>query len=974
VTTVTFDRLVGRGDELEAIDRVLAELDRGEPAALALVGEPGIGKTRMLAELAQRADERRFLVLTGSGSELESDVPFWVFVDALDEYLRGLDPTLLDALEDDVRGELAQVFPAIPSEDGAGPGLQNERYRTHRAVRALLEGLAGTRPLVLVLDDFHWADSGSVELLGALLHRRPAAPVLLALAMRPRVMPERLAGPLERAQRDGSLVRFDLRALTSDEASELLGDGASTVTLYEESGGNPFYLEQLARSLTREGAAPAGVSGDTSLAGVRVPAAVATSLAEELALLTDGARVVVQGAAVSGDPFEPELAAAAAGTSEQSAMEALDELLAVDLVRPTEVPRRFRFRHPLVRRAVYESTPGGWRLSAHERCSKALAALGAPVATRAHHVELSARHGDAGAVAVLRQAGDAAAQRAPATAAHWFESALRVISDAAPPEERVELLLARAGSLAATGHFADAHAALLESIAVVPADAVALRVRLVVACAGVEHLLGLAQQARARLETALETLEDSDSAEAVALHIELAIAGLYRADFADMATWANRAVTAATSLQDRALTAAALAVRACAAALSGTAAEAQAQCDEAAELVDRLPDEELARRLDALVYLMTAEGYLDRFEASGRHGLRALAIGRATGQGDLFPVLFAMLGMSLWIHGRVEEAIELLDGAVEAARLVDSDFSLGMSLLNRAMAALAEGDLETALATAGESAELASRLGPSPVSAWSSVALATALLETGDAARAAEMMVASAGGDELSLLGGGWRARSLELLTRCYLAAGKRADAERAAEAARACAEAVQLPMAAAMSRLAAAALDLDAGEPASAATHALDAAAILEEVGDAIDAAAARLVAGRSLAQAGEPDAATAELERARAAYDSFGSARHRAEAERELRKLGKRIHRRTAHGAGDSGIAALTERELELARLVVDRKTNPQIAAELFLSQKTVETHLRNIFRKVGVANRVELARAVEAAYRIEKAPAAD
>jgi len=968
---VTFDRLVGRADELGSVDLALAELDRGEPAALALVGEPGIGKTRMLSELAARADERGHLVLSGAGSELESDVPFWVFVDALDEYLRGLDPALLGSLEDDVRAELAQVFPAIPAHGSAGPGLQNERYRTHRAVRALLEGLAGTKPLVLVLDDFHWADSGSAELLGALLHRPPAAPVLVALAMRPRLVPERLSVALERALRAGTLTRVELEALSSDEARELFdGDGANAAALYEESGGNPFYLEQLVRGLRREGASTSSPSATIALAEVQVPPTVVAALVQELSALTEGARLVIQGASVAGDPFEPELAAAAAATSDSATMDALDELLAVDLVRPTDVPRRFRFRHPLVRRAVYESTPGGWRLGAHERTATALAERGAPVAARAHHVELSARPGDAAAVAILRQAGEESAQRAPATAARWFEGALRLVSANVPPEERVELLLARAGSLSATGHFADSHEALLESIALAPTDAVALHVRLVAACAGVEQLLGLSQQARARLETALDELADADSPEAVALQIELAVAALYRTDFDAMRAWAERAVAGAMSRQDRALTAAALAMQACAGALSGNAAVAQAQCEEAAQLVDRLTDVELARRLDALVYLMTAEGYLDRFEPSARHGQRAMKIGRATGQGDLFPVLFAMLGTALWIQGRVAQAVEVMDGAVEAARLVDSEFSLAFNLLNRAMTALAAGDFHGASACAEESTELASHLEPGPVSAWSAVALATVLLEAGDASRAADLMVASAGGEELRMIGGGWRARCLELLARCYLAAGKRAEAERTADAAQACSDVVQLPMARAMAGLAAAALERDGGEPASAAERALDAAAILEEAGDVFDAAGARLVAGRALTHAGEQDAAAVELERARAAYDSFGSVRYRAEAERELRKLGRRIHRRTAHGTGDDGLASLTERERELARLVVDRKTNPQIAAELFLSQKTVETHLRNIFRKVGVANRVELARAVEEADRAAKA----
>jgi DNA-binding NarL/FixJ family response regulator len=173
--------------------------------------------------------------------------------------------------------------------------------------------------------------------------------------------------------------------------------------------------------------------------------------------------------------------------------------------------------------------------------------------------------------------------------------------------------------------------------------------------------------------------------------------------------------------------------------------------------------------------------------------------------------------------------------------------------------------------------------------------------------------------------------------------------------------------MAGAMAALAAAALDLDDGEPAPAAEKALSAAAALQEVGNVFDAATSRLLAGRALAEAGRPDQAAAELELAASAFESFGSHRYRLQAERELRKLGRSVHRRTRPGKGDgSGVDSLTERELQIARLVVDRKTNPQIAAELFLSSKTVETHLRNTFRKLGVASRVDVARAVERADR--------
>ena len=962
------EHFIGRAAELGSFDRFIEQLELGRPVAIELVGEPGIGKTRLLAELAARADERGHLVLSGSASELEQDLPFWVFVDALDEYLQTLEPWRLDDLEDGVRAELATVFPSLSSlAAGREVAPQHERYRSHRAVRALLELLASSQPLVLMLDDLHWCDPASIELLGALLHRPPAAPVLLALAARPHQTDERLSTALERAHRTETLVRHELAPLTSGEADELLGaaiEGDEAAALYRESGGNPFYLEQLART-RKPGATAMPAAPDLALGGVAVPATVVAALAEELGLLPEGARRVLEGAAVAGDPFDPDLAGAAAGVAEAAAIDGLDDLLALDLIRPTEVPRRFRFRHPLVRRAVYEAAPGGWRLGAHERTAAALAERGAPASARAHHVETAAREGDGDAVAVLREAGEAAAPRAPASAARWFAAALRLLPSTAPAPERVELLLASSGALAATGRFSDSHAMLLESMSIVPPEADALRVRLVVACAGVEHLLGRQQQAVSRLERALAELDDPGSPEGVALMIELAVGSMYRAEFDAMREWAARASAAAAPLGDQALVAGVLGVRAVAGALSGVIPQARAHRDEAAMLIDSLGDEELARRLDALVHLATAEMYLDQFEASGRHAERALVIGRATGQGDLFPLTVPILGTALWMQGRMAESAEVIDGAVEAARLVDNLQGVAWNLFNRSFAALAAGDVTLALATAEQSVEINNDLDATVLAGWASMARAAALFENGDAERAADLLVAEVGGEELRLIPGGWRAVALELLTRCQLATGRRAAGERAAAAAAACAEETGLPMATAMSALANASLELDGGNPTGAAERALAAAALLDGAGATFYAAMAGTLAGRALAQAGEKDRAAVELERAAAAFDSFGSARYRAAAEQELRGIGRRIHRRTRPGQTDAtGVASLTARELEIARLVVDRRTNPEIAVALFLSPKTVETHLRNMFRKLDVSSRVELARAVEQA----------
>jgi ATP/maltotriose-dependent transcriptional regulator MalT len=959
--------LVGRRSELDSVDGLLAQIREGRAAALELVGEPGIGKTRLLGELAARADTRAYLVLAGRAGELELDLPFWIFVDALDEYVHGLEPHRLDSLDVDVRAELATVFPSLAGlATGRRTAIQHERYRSHRAVCVLLETLAQTQPVVLVLDDVHWADPASIELLGALLHRPPAAQVLIAFAVRPRQMGERLASAVERAHRAGTITRIELGALSREEAREFIGDGADATSLYEDTGGNPFYLEQLARSADRRNA-PATDGDEPWVAGVDVPAAVAAALAEELGLLSNQARVVLEGAAVAGDPFDPELAAAAAGATEPEAIDALDELLRLDLVRQTDVPRRFRFRHPLVRRAVYESMPGGWRLTAHERCADALALRGSPASAVALHVERSAREGDEAAIVLLQTAGEAAAARAPASAANWFGAALRLLPAAAPSDRRVELLLARSEALAATGQLGQSHAALLESMNIVPQEAESLHVRLTVACARVEHLLGRYNDAHAHLETALTGLRDAGSAQGVELMIELAGDSLYQGDYEAMRAWASRAVDAAALLDDRALVAAAQAIRTLASAVGGRAAEGQTYCAEATMLIDALADDELGGRLDALAHLATAEFYLEQFANAGSHAQRALAIGRTIGKGDLFPLVVPMLGGSLWVRGRMAEAGEVLDGAIAAARLVDNPQGLAWNLFNRSYAAFAAGDIDQALATAKEAFDLAQQLDPGPVPAHAAVALAYVRLETGHPERCAELLVEHAGGSELRLIGGGWRARYLELLTRSFLAAGRRDEAEHAAAAAQTCAKAVGLPMAGAMGALAAAALDLHDGVAVAAAEKALNAAASLEEVENVFDAANARMLAGRALAQAGERDRATAELELAAAAFESFGSHRYRLQAERELRKLGRSIHRRTRPGKqGGSAIDSLTERELQIARLVVDRKTNPQIAAELFLSAKTVETHLRNTFRKLGVSSRVEVARAIERAER--------
>ena len=147
--------LVGRGAELAVLGTTLDRAARAQPTAVALIGEPGIGKTILLTELGRMADARGMLVLAGGASEFESDMPFWLFVDALDEYVRGLPPTRLSALDDDVHAELGHVLPSWSASAEHPRSSADQRYRTHTAMRNLLELLAAASPLVLLLDDLH---------------------------------------------------------------------------------------------------------------------------------------------------------------------------------------------------------------------------------------------------------------------------------------------------------------------------------------------------------------------------------------------------------------------------------------------------------------------------------------------------------------------------------------------------------------------------------------------------------------------------------------------------------------------------------------------------------------------------------------------------------------------------------------------------------------------------------------------------
>jgi DNA-binding CsgD family transcriptional regulator len=947
---------------------------------VALSGEPGIGKTRMLEELERRATERGCTVLTGRGAELERDLPFGVWVDALDDHAAWLGSNRLERMLGDRVAELARVLPSVDAGGAApAPALQDERYRAHRAVRALLEQLAAAAPVVVLLDDLQWADDSSLELVAHLLRRPPRAPLLVAAAFRAGGLPGAVLGAFEAAGRDGRVVDVRLAPLGPAEADTLLGDAVPPRVreqLYRLSGGNPFYLQELARGIEAEGAAPIpDLPGQTpadsparaadlvaTVAGAapaawEIPPPVAVALGQEIAALSGDARRLVQGAAVAGDPAELGLAAAAAEIENGALGGALDELVATRLIAPLELPRRYRFRHPIVRRAAYESAGEGWRLAAHARAAAALERTGGPLPARAHHLERCADAGDDEAIAVLAQAGHATAPSAPAEAARWFTAALRLLPEGDP--RRLELLAPLATAQASTGQLERALSTLLDVLAVVPPELAELRARLVAACAACENLLGRHGAAHDRIAQALDELPDRSGNAAAMLEAELAVDALYDSDFATLAERAARARATAAALEDPGLRAWTAALDCFAHYGAGRLAEAEAARAEAAAALDAMSDEQLAGRLEAPYYLGFAEFLCERYEQAIVHLRRGLTVSRASGQGQFVVPMMVGLAHALEVRGRLDEALDMVEGAVEAARLGSNRQVLSWALVGEGWVAAMTGDLELAARAADEAVTLLGELSDSILTLATHALGASVFLEAGDVDRCLGE-AGAAGAPEFDAIEPGRAAWLLAVLARAELARGRPDAARECVARARRVLEGLTLPLTEATIVHAEAMLALD-DDPAAAAEIAMGGAALADGVGAVVHAARMRALAGHALARTGDRDAALAVLKRAESELADIGADRVRAEAVRDLRKLGVRVAGRQRRGAGGEGLATLSGRELEIAELVALGRTNREIAAELFVSEKTVEGHLRNVFAKLDVSARAAVAEIV-------------
>jgi DNA-binding SARP family transcriptional activator len=509
---------VGRDDEVARLREVWNNAAAGHLELALIAGEPGIGKTRLVAELAVQTAAEGALVLYGRCDD-EAPVPYRPFVEALRHYVEASSTADLRALSFRVR-ELVRVVPELAErlpdlEVPRGRDSDTERYFLFEAVVALLAAAAGQGPVLLVLDDLHWADKPSRLLLRHVTQRLVDAPVFVLTTSRDTEV-------LTEIDRERRAHRLRLGGLSEADVAALLKTWDETApadlihAVHAETDGNPFFVGEVLRHLEA-----GGTEGDR---GVGIPEGVRELLRRRLDRLGPEPSRVLQLAAVVGREFDVAVLEELVAQSEDDVLDVLEELeragILVELERPAG---RYRFAHNLVREAIYDELTPTRRTRLHRDVGEALERVWVdrrdpPLNELAHHFSLAADAGDATkAIDYARRAAErAVAQVAYDGAIALLRRALELVGDA-PTRERAELLLALGDAEWRVGSTAQAPRTFSEAAAI--ADALGdteLLARAAVGRGG-GHLLYffesgmLDTETIALLERALAALDPGDS-------------------------------------------------------------------------------------------------------------------------------------------------------------------------------------------------------------------------------------------------------------------------------------------------------------------------------------------------------------------------------------------------------------------------------------------------------------------------------
>jgi DNA-binding CsgD family transcriptional regulator/tetratricopeptide (TPR) repeat protein len=466
--------LVGRDGALESARRVLERAQGAVGGVLLIAGEAGIGKSRLLRETVADARRRGFLVLNGACFEADRAAPYAPLLDLVRELTATSSPAvaahvLAPAAPELVRAfpELASVFPELPPLPVMDP--EHERRRLFHAVSETLVTLGRTQPVLLAVEDVHWGDEATLELLLHLARRIATQPIALAISYRSDEVGAPLARLLAEMDRTRIATELDLSRLTSAELSAMLsaifdgsvpGEGFVT-TIHSLTEGNPFFVEEVLKALVSTGDVARRADGAwhaRPLARVQAPRTAVEAVRRRLSALSVPARDVASIAAVAGRRFDFALIQALTGQSERELLGHIRELIAAQLVTE-ESPERFAFRHALTREAIVGELLARERVALHRAVADALeqqqGESDSHIESLAYHA-YGAQDWPRALTASTRAAEHALALHAPREALAYLDNALDAARRAGV-KPQAKLRFARGRALETLGDFEGAH-------------------------------------------------------------------------------------------------------------------------------------------------------------------------------------------------------------------------------------------------------------------------------------------------------------------------------------------------------------------------------------------------------------------------------------------------------------------------------------------------------------------------------------
>ena len=932
--------LRGRAVEMAVLGEALDRAACGLSSVVLIEGEAGIGKTRLLDEALRAAHGRSMQVAPGRAEELERTRPFGLVADGFGCVRNSPDPRRR-AIAEMLAGGGGDRGPITVTSD---PGLQ---FRVIDAFTDLAEELALGGPLIIGADDLQWADPSSLVTLAVLTRRLAYLPVALIGCLRPWPRgPEldRLSGTLAAA----GARHLILHGLADDAVCDLVAEvlaatpSEGLLARMEGAAGNPLFVTELLAALTQEGAIETA-GGRVEAAEVPLPPTLRLTILRRVGFLPQDTLLALRAASVLGSGFSLTDLATITGRPSLDLSVALEKAIRASVLEDDGI--RLRFRHDLIRDSIYQDLPASVRRGLHREAGQRLAQAGAPALQVAEHLARGATSGDAETITWLARAARESAARSPDVAAELLERAAGLMPATDPGRDRV--LAERASSLMLAGRIAEAETACRDLLGRHVDQTTAGAVRI---CLG--HALlaqGQAGNALTELERAGESpvLADRAVAQAWASYARLSLG-----DLDDASAVAEKARSAAAEAGDHLSASIARASLTLVCEFRGYLQDAFRIMEEAVRLADESPG-----RLGHRYPLHAIRGWLLMEFDQLEEARASLGTGRRLceelGVRWPLPTYQVFAAYERFVGGEWDDAIAELEAGFELAQEIGETYSLVYAHGVRSLISFHRNDLSQAR----EAADAAERAlaGRSPGYRMTLVAWPSALIleADGELARA------------LAIISGAWdRCVRSELaleypavgpdLVRLMLANGETERAREVSAAVSAVAVGNEVPWITG-SALRCQGLVADDAEILQAA------AAAYARGPRRLQVALACEDAGAAYARRGHTDRARPLLDQAIDIYERLGATRDLARAEAVLREAGIRRGRRGPRDRPRVGWRSLTPAEQTIATLVAQGLSNPQIGDRLYVSRRTVQTHLAHVFAKLDITSRAQLAAAV-------------